>query len=237
MQKIKGVILIHQSKLNSVSRGTYAYLIDYTLTVYALQREGVLNRDDAYFYPFANRECEVTYSSNIQNSLTVQEIAILGEGNFLKEKPHHARKLFSSDDLSNSTIIDTNTLSLSIVTNEPNNYDAEPKRLYARLTVNGDSIFFRVSIQALELFLDDRINLLELVRLRADELFYQEKAENAGLATFIFASTALEVLSDAEALHSCFTSLKTPAFSKEEFIVELSSFTKYGVIETLRDFN
>jgi len=233
----KGVILVHYPKLKSASTGKKVYLIDSSLVIYALQRQGYINADDAFFYPFANKECKVAYSSSHQNTLVVEDIAILAEGDFIKEKPHHARKLFSSDDLSNSTIIDTDTVSLSIVTNQPNDYDAEPKRLYARLTVKGDYIFFRVSIQALELFFDDRITLLELIRLRADELFYQEKGENAGLATFIFASTALEVLSDAEALHSCFTSLKTPAFSKEEFMVELSSFTKYGVIETLRDFN
>jgi hypothetical protein len=237
MTKKTGVILIHRHNLKSNSSGYKAYLIDGAMEIFQLQRNGYLNINDDFFYSYANKECEVTYSTVHQNTLFVEELVIMEEGVFLKEKPHHAKKQFTDHGLTNSKLIDTDYYSLSIVTNQANAFDAEPKRLYGRLQVNGISICFRISIQALELFLDNRITVLELLRLRADELFYQEKAADGGLASFVFPSRMLAFFSDFEFTNQYFETLKIPSLSKDQILNEMKSLTKFGVIETLKDFN
>jgi len=60
LSTIKGKLIIKDIQVGSKSDGKHAYLIDKDNKEYRLSRRGHLGIDDEYFYPYENKNVEVT---------------------------------------------------------------------------------------------------------------------------------------------------------------------------------
>jgi len=93
-------------------------------------------------------------------------------------------------------------------------------------------------MQALKLFVDDRITLRELISLRADELFYLESGDEE--YSYIFPQKVFGILEEIPFADQYFTELnsdiKQPVL-KEDILNPLLNLTQCGVIGIYKDFD
>ena len=229
----KGLILILQTKKLLPSGGNSAYFMGRDEVLYPLHREGVWPVDDSYFYPFSGKECELLGELDPSGKIQVQSLKVVGEGYLMGKHEHLLPKQFEPiEDL--PTLTFPTGLGLQLVKNRSSIYDSEPSRLYIRIhKENGPLLYSKVTLLQIELFLNDRISLLELIRLREDEPILLENEIGNEIKLAVSYSKLKEEL-DSMSLDLVFFSNhlnpSDPQVSKELILQKLQAITKNGII-------
>lgn len=229
----KGLILILQKKKLLPSGGNSAYFMGRDDVLYPLYREGLWPVDDSFFYPFSGKECELLGELDSSGKIQVQSLEIIGEGYLIGKHEHLLPKQFEPiEDL--PTLTFPTGLEIQLVKNRSCIYDSEPSRLYIRIRKeNGPFLYSKVSLLQIELFLNDRISLLELIRLREDEPILLENEIGNEIKLAVTYSKLKEEL-DSMSLHLVFFSNhlnpSDPQVSKELILQKLQAITKNGII-------
>lgn len=234
----KGLILILQKKKLLPSGGNSAYFMGRDEVLYPLHREGVWPVDDSFFYPFSGKECELLGELDPSGKIKVQSLKIIGEGYLMGKHEHLLPKQFEPiADV--PTLTFPTGLALQLVKNRSSIYDSEPSRLYIRIRKeNGPLLYSKVSLLQIELFLNDRISLLELIRLREDEPILQEKEignEIKSAVTYSNLKVELDSFSWNLVFFSNHLNPSDPQVAKEHILQKLQLITKNGIIGIYKD--
>lgn len=234
----KGLILILQKKKLLASGGDSAYFMGRDEVLYPLYREGVWPVFDPFFYPFSGKEGELVGEVDPSGKIQVQSFKIIGEGYLMSKLEHLLPKQFALiTDL--PTLTFPTGVELQLVKNIPSVYDSEPARLYIKIrNEKGSILYLRVSLQQVELFLSDRISLLEFIRLREDDLILLEKEIGNEIKSAVTYSQLKEELHSFNWNLVFFNNhLNSPDFqaTKELILQKLQSRTKNGIFGIYKD--
>jgi hypothetical protein len=121
------------------------------------------------------------------------------------------------------------SVSIQVVKNQASPYDSEATRLFLAISFDEElTIYLRASLQMLELFLDQRITLEELIRIREDDLIYVESPIGNDIKAIVTYSKLTERLGSL-----AWKTLLFPTGSQEDrdkILGRLKSLTKNGII-------
>lgn len=171
----KGLVFILQKKKILASGGNSAYFLGRDDLLFSLYRQGVWPTSDSFFYPFSGKECTLIGEVYGSCKINVQSIKIIGEGYLMDKYEHLLPKHFEPIPDIPKLLFQENT-EIKLVQNISNIYDSEASRLYLKVIKHNKlTLYFRISLTQVELFLSDRISLLELIRLREDEMIFSEQ--------------------------------------------------------------
>jgi hypothetical protein len=226
--KEKGMIIILQKRELTPSSGNICYFLDRKDFLYELYRKGVWSMDDSFFYPFSGKECELLGEIDPSGKIQVQQLKVIGEGYLMGKNEHLLPKNFETID--GLTLYNVSeSVSIQVVKNLSTHYDSEATRLFLAMSIRKElKIYFRVSIQMLELFFDQRITLEELIRLREDDLMYVENPIGNDIKETAIYSKLIKRMSSLE-----WKTLYFPAESKgdkDKILGRLNVLTKNGII-------
>jgi hypothetical protein len=224
----KGIILILQKRELTPSSGNVCYFLDRRDSLYELYRKDVWPLDDTFFYPFSGKECELLGEIDLAGKIEVQELKVVGEGYLMGKNEHLLPKTFEPiEGLAPSSL--SESVSIKVVKNMSSPYDSEATRLFLEISFGKElNIYLRVSLQKLELFFDQRINLEELIRLREDDLIYVDKPIGKEIKEAVTYSKLTERLGSL-----AWKTLYFPSVSQEDrdkILERLKGLTKNGII-------
>jgi hypothetical protein len=224
----KGMVLILQKRDFIPSSGNIAYFLDRKDTLSELFRKGVWSINDSFFYPFSGKECRLIGEKDISGKIQVQELEIIGEGYLMVKNEHLLPKTFEAIEGLPSYSL-SESISIQMVKNLLSPYDSEATRLFLRISFGKESnIYIRASLQMLELFFDQRINLEELIRLREDDLIYAESPIGNDIKAIVTYSKLTERLGSLVWKTLCFPTISQE--DKDKILGKLKSLTKNGII-------
>jgi hypothetical protein len=223
----KGLVLILQTRKLIPSGGNMAYFLAQDGKLYELQRESVFPLNDSYFYPFSGKECELRGEIFQEGKIYVRELTLIGEGYLMGKNEHLLPKTFESIP-GIPVLHHSDKLEISLVRNIPGMADTKPRRLYLKVKAPAQlTLFVRLSVQALSLFLDRRISLLELISLRQDELLFQELGEaGEAIATEAIFFSKLKKQPEELSWHKVYFG---DELSSEQILSPLKKLTEDGI--------
>lgn len=176
MEKHTGIIIIKSTLSGSKSDGNKAFLISDNFKTYQLYRNGVLDVNDEYFYPFHKKNIVLTGDIQRDKWILVDSVVELDDNFLLNEETNFKPIKFVKACGELPDLINSEGTILSLVENEDSDNDVTNERLYLKGRIEPNkNIYAKVNDTALLLFFQGRLSVRELFMLRNDELYIIEE--------------------------------------------------------------